>query len=485
MRILYLDLDTLRPDHLGCYGYERNTSPNIDSIAADGVRFNNYYCTDAPCLPSRNALMTGRFGIHTGVVGHGGTAADMRLEGAPRSFQDRQAATNLPSLLRSQGLKTVLISPFAERHSSWNFYAGFNEMHNTGKCGGESAEDVTPTVLDWLERNAGKDNWYLHVNYWDAHTPYRAPMDYGNPFEDEPAPDWITQDVLDKHLQHVGPHSANEISMYDNKTSPQFPRHPGDVKNLDEVKHFFDGYDCGINYMDSHIGQLLDYIKSIGIYDDLCIIISADHGENMGELGLYGEHGTADNITCRIPMIIKWNGAQKGTADDGFHYNIDLLPTLAELFSVNKRPIWDGQSYADTLLNGNCTGRDYLVISQCAHVCQRGVRFGDYMYIRTYHDGYHLFPDDMLFNIKDDPHEQYDLAEANPELCHKAVYLLNNWHDKMMLSMNYDVDPLWTVIREGGPFHARGHLKNYIEWLKITGRGHAEEELIKRHPNEI
>ena len=89
MRILYLDLDTLRPDHLGCYGYHRNTSPNIDRIAAQGVRFDNCYCSDAPCLPSRAALMTGRFGIHTGVVGHGGTCADLRLDGPDRGFRDR------------------------------------------------------------------------------------------------------------------------------------------------------------------------------------------------------------------------------------------------------------------------------------------------------------------------------------------------------------------------------------------------------------
>lgn len=485
MRILYLDLDTLRPDHLGCYGYHRDTSPNIDSIAADGIRFDNYYCSDAPCLPSRNALMTGKFGIHTGVVGHGGTAADMRLEGASRSFQDTQARNNLPSLLRSQGMKTVLISPFAERHSNWNYYAGFNEMYNTGKCGGESAEEITPTVLDWLERNGKNDNWYLHINYWDAHTPYRAPTEFGNPFEDLPAPDWITQDVLDEHLKHVGPHSAHEINMYDNKTNPNYPRHLGEVKTLEDVKEFFDGYDCGINYMDSHIGKVINYLKSIGVYEDLCIIVSADHGENMGELGLYGEHGTADNITCRIPMIIKWNGGQAGTSDEGFHYNLDLIPTLADLFDIKQRPIWDGQSYAGSILNGVDTGRDYLVVSQCAHVCQRGVRFGDYMYVRTYHDGYHLFPDDMLFNIKTDPHEQNNLAESNPELCQKAVYLLNQWHDKMMLSMDCDIDPLWTVIKEGGPFHTRGHLKNYIEWLKVTGRGHAETELLKRHSREL
>ena len=64
VRIVFFDLDTLRPDHLGCYGYFRNTSPNIDSIAREGVIFNRYYCPDAPCLPSRSALSSGMFGIH-------------------------------------------------------------------------------------------------------------------------------------------------------------------------------------------------------------------------------------------------------------------------------------------------------------------------------------------------------------------------------------------------------------------------------------
>ena len=82
MRVLFIDIDTLRPDHLGCYGDHRNTSPHIDRIAAEGVRFDQYFCSDAPCLPSRAGLMTGQFGIHNGVVGHGGTTADMRPVGA-------------------------------------------------------------------------------------------------------------------------------------------------------------------------------------------------------------------------------------------------------------------------------------------------------------------------------------------------------------------------------------------------------------------
>ena len=103
MRILYIDIDTLRPDHLGCYGYHRNTSPNLDALARDGVTFQNCYNTDAPCLPSRAALWSGRCGFHTGVVNHGGTAADPFIEGPTRGFRDVYDATSWMSALRRAG----------------------------------------------------------------------------------------------------------------------------------------------------------------------------------------------------------------------------------------------------------------------------------------------------------------------------------------------------------------------------------------------
>ncbi|MBM7568544.1 sulfatase family protein [Paenibacillus sacheonensis] len=485
MRVLLLDLDSTRPDHLGCYGYGRNTSPNIDRIAAEGVRFDNYYTSDAPCFPSRTALMTGRFGIHNGVVGHGGTAADVRHEGEERQFRSRLASESFPSLFRQAGMKTALVSPFGERHSAWTFYAGFNEIHNTGQSGQESAETVTPVVLDWIERNADQDDWMLYVNYWDPHTPYRAPASFGNPFENEPLPAWITEDVLEGHMRKVGPHSASEINMYNSETSPAFPRHPGEIRSMDGLRTMIDGYDCGIRYMDENIGAIFDLLERKGVMEELIVIITADHGENMGELGIYGEHATADQGTCRIPMIIRWPGLQQGTVDRSLHYHLDLPPTIAELLGRAPAPIWDGSSYAGVLKTGEENGRDYLVVSQCAHVCQRSVRFGDWLYIRTYHDGYHLFDKEMLYNLAEDPHEQHNAAKDRPDLCREAVYLLNEWHDDMMSTMPHDVDPLWTVIKEGGPYHAKGFLPQYAERLRQTGRGDAVEELIRRHPREM
>ncbi|MCX7044032.1 MAG: sulfatase [Candidatus Sumerlaeota bacterium] len=535
MRILHLDIDTLRADHLGCYGYHRNTSPHLDSIAAQGIRFDKCYCSDAPCAPSRAALMSGRFGIHTGLVNHGGQCADMRLDGARRGFRDWLAHNSLPALLREIGFKTVSISPFAERHGQWTFYAGFNEMHNTGAGGMESAEEITPTVMQWIEANAASQDWYLHVNYWDPHTPYRAPAEFGNPFANDPLPDWITPDVLAAHQQMVGPHCAREIAMWDNRENPKYPRHPGEVTDMASLRRLIDGYDCGVRYADAQCGKILEALARKGVSDDLMIIVSSDHGENLGELGIYSEHATADAITTRIPLIIRWpenprtgkTGAQAKIAraraplvDIGLHYQLDLAPTLTELFGREPKPRWDGRSYApailgvcrrtaylphenaqrpalftgeipqttqfsDSLLEGRDCGREYLVVSQCAHVCQRAVRFGDWMYIRTWHDGFHLFPNEMLFNVEEDPHEQRNEAEMRPEICCHASRLLDGWHDEMMKSSDSEVDPLWTVMREGGPMHANGQLAKYCEYLKSTGRAWAIPELKRRHPQEF
>ena len=473
MRVILFDIDTLRSDHLGCYGYGRDTSPAIDAIAQEGVRFGNYYCPNAPCLPSRASLITGRYGVRTGVVGHGGTAADMRLQGESRHFRDNCSDNGLFMQFRRAGMHTASFSTFAERHSSWWFNAGFNECFNVGKCGNESAGEVTPHVLDWLRRKGREDNWFPHVHYWDPHTPYRAPAEFGNPFAGQPLPDdWISEEIFAQHLLHVGPHGANEINMWDDTQFPQFPRHPGSLKTREDMKAMMDSYDCGIRWTDDNIAQIVDLVKEMGLYEDLAVIITSDHGENMGELGLYGEHGTADEPTCHIPMIIKWPGGMRGFVDQGFHDNVDLAPTIQELLGTKMlgRYDYDGLSYAQTLLTGQDCSKDHLVLTQCAHVCQRSVRFGDYLYLRTVHGGYHLFPREMLFNVKEDPHQLHNLARERPELCEKGARLILNWNETVMKKSDSDADPMWTVMREGGPEHARGMLEAYIKRLEGTPR---------------
>ena len=484
MRILYLDLDTLRPDHLGCYGYHRPASPNLDRIAAEGVRFENCYVSDAPCLPSRAALFNGRFGIHTGVVNHGGTSADLRLEGAPRGFGNARALWPwMMALCNGCKLHTVSVSPFAERHGAWWFYNGFREMYNTGKRGGERADEVAPLAIDWIRRNARRDNWFLQVNFWDPHTPYRTPLEFGEPFADSPAPDWLTEEMIAKHRASFGPHSAREVTDFAPGKDP-LPREVTEITSLADFRRWINGYDTGIRYMDDYIGHILHELALQGVLDDLVIIVSSDHGENQGELNVYGDHQTADHITSRVPLIIRWPGVTAPRVDRAMHYQLDLAPTVVELLGGESPAGWDGQSFAASIRSGQEQGRDYLVVSQCAWSCQRSVRFGPWLLIRTYHDGLKDFPPVMLYNITDDPHETRDLAATCPQVADQGLALLERWTAEMMASSPSDADPLWTVIREGGPLHARGHLKAYAQRLRETGRAHHAETLLKRHPGE-
>jgi len=187
-------------------------------------------------------------------------------------------------------------------------------------------------------------------------------------------------------------------------------------------------------------------------------------------------------------MIVRWPGGKKGHIDEGLHYNLDLLPTLAELFGAEASPRWDGRSYAASITEGAECGREHLVISQCAHVAQRSVVFGPWLYMRTYHDGFHPYYErEMLFNREDDVHLTRDLAGDRRDLCLEGAYRLLDWHDTMMATMPFKdkSDPLWTVIRERGPEHATAEnveRSRYFERLKKTGRGGSIDEIVARHP---
>ena len=135
MRVLFIDIDTLRPDHMSCYGYHRETTPNLDKVCRQGVRFDNYYTSDAPCLPSRASLISGMFGFRNGAVGHGGTAAERRVRGDERGFGYIKDEGCFHQIFRKAGMHTASISTFPERHSIWWFNAGLNECHNVGKRG--------------------------------------------------------------------------------------------------------------------------------------------------------------------------------------------------------------------------------------------------------------------------------------------------------------------------------------------------------------
>jgi choline-sulfatase len=489
VRFLYIDIDTLRPDHLGCYGYHRNTSPNIDAVAAKGVRFTGVHASDTPCLPSRSALISGQFGIHNGIVGHGGSAAELFPEGASRGFWSRMALQSWARQFRNIGWKTSTISTFAERHAAYHWLAGFNQNINVGLGGMETADLVTPEMLGWIDRNAAADNWFCHVHIWDPHTPYRTPAEFGDPFASDPIPAWYTEEVRAKHWDLPGPHSAQEMIGFGPAAhySP-FPRQPREATDLDQARRMFDGYDTGVRYADEHVGRWLNALADAGVLDDTAIMISSDHGETLGELGTYCDHHFADEHTTHLPLILHWpgvTGAEGGKVADGLHYQLDVAATVLDLAGGRPAKSWDGQSFADELKTDVApAGREKLIVSHGAWTAQRAVRTKDWLYMRSYHDGFHGFDDEMLFNITDDPHEEHNVAADNPALVAENADALSSWRDDCLASSTTGIDPFDVVVEEGGPWHVRGRLLEYAGRLRETGRGGWADSLLERYPRE-
>ncbi len=492
-KMLWIDIDTLRPDHLGCYGYERPTSPNIDQLAKEGLRLEALYTSDSPCLPSRSALQTGMFGIHTGAVGHGGTAADPFSEGLRRGFQSPRAFHSFASVLSRKKIWTATISVFAQRHSAMHWYAGFNEVIQDG-YNTYFSEGVTPHALEWLKRNAKRDSWFLHVHVWDPHTPYTASEEMAENLGGQ-RPNWITQEILEKHQTLAGPHSASETLGFDpdsdiSKYFSRFPLMSPTLQTLADVDRMFDGYDTGIMRADNMVGKLVNELDEQGVIDETAVVVSSDHGENFGELGVYCDHQTADEYTHHLPGVIKWpglNGASQGGSDKGKHYQVDLAASVLELAGAEVPESWDGVSFADSLKDGTgqedgTSGRDALVLSAAAWTVQRSLRWENWLYMYTRHDGYHCFPEEMLFNLDTDPHLLNDLAETEPQIAASAAKQLAKWKEEMLSSSIHEMDPHDIVLKEGGPFHIWGQLPAYIERLRATGREPIAKDLAMRYP---
>ena len=236
----------------------------------------------------------------------------------------------------------------------------------------------------------------------------------------------------------------------------------------------------GVRYADDALGALINKLDDLGVFDETAVLVSSDHGEAFGELGVYADHQAADEATCHIPAVLRWPGVGP-RVHEGLHYHLDVAATVLDLAGFRTPRSWNGVP----IDLGGHTGRDHLVLSQGAWSCQRGVRFGDHLYLRTWHDGYHgHWSDEMLFDVARDPHETTDVRDGNRRMSKVGASLLEDWTSAQLERTGLE-DPMDVVRAEGGPFHVRHRLGPYVERLRATGRDSWARILQERHADEM
>ena len=334
-KIILISIDTLRADHLGCYGYYRRTSPNIDDIVKDSVIFKHAFAPISYTAPSFASLFTSKYPSYHHIEFTNG-----RYD-FPESIEPM-----LQQILKGSGMQTAaFVSTPILNAKRTKFDLGFDtyddeaDTRRTEKVNAflyRRGEETAKLAMQWLEKNH-KDDLFLWIHLMDVHGPYSPPDDYSEMFVNDDY--WNTSPVF---LNITPAYNDTYKDIVPDNFVPGIPGYQllkkqcdkgGKVisyeKNLD---YYISRYDASIKYVDDQIGRITEKLKALGIYDDTMIIIHSDHGEAFGENGLYCDHGatvTLDQI--HVPLIMKLPGGQDKTVTEPVSL-LDVTPSVLDYY---------------------------------------------------------------------------------------------------------------------------------------------------------
>ena len=278
--VLLVSIDSLRRDHLSAYGYPRETSPNLDRLAREGVLFRDVVSSSSWTLPSHMTLLTG-----LAPRDHGATMVGKRLTaGSP----------TLAEIYSRAGYATAALTSGFYLNARHGFSRGF-DLYNDYSIGwsetGAGVREITsPSMLQlveaWLEQwksNGRERPFFLFVHLWDVHYNYIPPAPFGEMFIKGPVGHLKEQDYMESSRIHRG--MARE-----------------DLENLIGL------YDGEIRYTDYCIGRILDRMKSLGVLENTLIAVTGDHGDEFFEHGNKGHHRTLYDEVVMVPLIMRFQG---------------------------------------------------------------------------------------------------------------------------------------------------------------------------------
>lgn len=309
--VILVSLDTLRADHLACYGYSRATSPNLDKLAADSVLFQNTFASSPWTLPSHVSLLTGLDEVNHGVR----TLSDKMNPGLPV----------LADYLRVRGFVTGAFTGGGFVHGIYGFSRGFDSFRIEGRVlSNNGAQTLADSVLPWLENNRRR-KFFLFLHTYQIHQPYFSPAPFNKMFLDP-----------DAALDRVDPGGLrlNMENRYQPATEAQ-------------RRNYIGLYDAEIRYTDEAlIGVLVDRLKTLGLYDRTMLVVTSDHGEEFFEHKAW-EHGHAlYNESIKVPLLVKFPGSREGgTRVKKIVRLTDIMPTILEEMGIDfPRKALDGRS---------------------------------------------------------------------------------------------------------------------------------------------
>ena len=390
--VVLITLDTTRADHLGCYGYSKPTSPLLDSFADESLVYENAIAPGTWTLPSHASLFTGKF-----IASHGmrqDSQGSLPLsEGFPgpveahNKFRVRplpDGELTLAALLSAAGFQTgaVVSGPWMKR--VFGLDRGFEYYDDTGMydLDGRTARRVTDGAMRWLRKPTDRPR-FLFLNYFDPHTPYDPPMQIARRF--------LPAGKL--------PELGRELTLEEKAGM----------------------YDAEIAYMDGHVGRLFDYLRRAGLYDRALIVVTADHGELLGEHGTEFHGHIPYQEVVHIPMIVKSPADHSATGRNGEWIQLtDVLPLIFDKLELTQPDGIQGSAPPDV---------GHPIVMESYTSPERPYFSGGWLGMID--NGMKILWNDRgdhkLFDLTADPHENTNLVASRPELSKELSDSVQNY----------------------------------------------------------
>jgi len=385
--VIFILLDAARADRLGSYGYEEDTSPNLDAMAEEGAVCLNNFSNGKYTLESVPSYFYSRYYIKSLFPAD----ADIPLQEPENLFHEiDHEAVSMAGVFKEAGYRTVLFSAHPWLVRGHKLVEDFDEFYKVKERHSPHADagTVFKRVENWLETNPDRP-FYMYIHLMDPHTPHER-KEETLLFAD---PDYDYQAKFDRHGnprgQFIGPYGDWRV--------------PEDF--TEEDRNYLNAlYDGDIRYSDRCFGDFVRFLKKETLYDRTLMVIAADHGEHLGEHGLSQHGGKAWDAVIKTPLILRLPGkVPAGTRIDYFTENVDILPTLVGLtgVSVPAGKVFDGDNIFELTPESE---------SAKWALTRESIRSKEFKYIIDKETG-----EELLYELKEDPAEKNNLAEERPE----------------------------------------------------------------------
>ncbi|MBW2390805.1 MAG: sulfatase [Deltaproteobacteria bacterium] len=379
--ILLVVVDTLRADHLGSYGYTRDTSPHLDSLAADAIRYTRAFSQAPWTTPAMAALMTSRHPASLGITNIQSPLPD--------------DVVLLPEILSRAGYDTAAFVSHSFVSEKWGFARGFDTFDQSQVKGhmATTSPRLSDLALAWLEaRGVGDAPFFLFVHYFDPHFGYLDQPGFGFGGRDPSYTGSVRSGVLP--------------ARFDKRTESLSD---ADLRELERL------YDSEIALTDRAIGRLLDFLRESDLYDSSLVIVTGDHGEEFLDHGALDHTKTLYDELMNVPLIVKLPGRAPAVVDRPVAL-VDLLPTVTDWLEIEPPDGVRGLS----LLAEPTEPRPILLETQRLRRL-RGVVYGQHKLIVDLESGAV-----ELFDLSADPDERNDLSDERAELVEALRLLLDS-----------------------------------------------------------